>query len=100
MRVLGQFARPRNLACDDQGRLYVTDGAFSNLQIFTAEGELLLAIGRGSKRDLPGCYGLISGVAVDETGRLYVADQLFSKVEVIRHLTDAEGKALKDSVKS
>jgi DNA-binding beta-propeller fold protein YncE len=91
---LGQFARPRNLACDDDGRLYVTDGAFGNVQIFSPEGALLLAIGRGSRRDLPGCYGLISGVAVDETGRLYVADQLFSKVEVIRRLSEQEGRKL------
>jgi DNA-binding beta-propeller fold protein YncE len=91
---LGQFARPRNLACDDEGRLYVTDGAFGNLQIFTPAGELLLAIGRGSRRDLPGCYGLISGVAVDETGRIYVADQLFSKVEVIRRVGEQEGRKL------
>ncbi|MEJ8836427.1 6-bladed beta-propeller [Ramlibacter sp. AN1133] len=91
---LGHFARPRNLACDDDGRLYVTDGAFGNVQIFTPEGELLLAIGRGSRRDLPGCYGLISGVAVDETGRIYVADQLFSKVEVIRRLSEQEGRKL------
>ena len=94
---LGQFARPRNLACDDEGRLYVTDGAFGNVQIFTPEGELLLAIGRGSRRDLPGCYGLISGVAVDETGRIYVADQLFSKVEVIRRLGEPEGRKLQQA---
>jgi len=94
---LGQFARPRNLACDDEGRLYVTDGAFGNLQIFTPAGELLLAIGRGSRRDLPGCYGLISGVAVDETGRIYLADQLFSKVEVLRRLSEREGLRLQQA---
>lgn len=94
---LGQFARPRNLACDDDGRLYVTDGAFGNLQIFTPAGELLLAVGRGSRRDLPGCYGLISGVAVDETGRIYLADQLFSKVEVIRRVPEQEGRRLQQA---
>jgi DNA-binding beta-propeller fold protein YncE len=93
---LGQFARPRNLACDDEGRLYVTDGAFGNVQIFSPEGELLLAVGRGSRKDLPGCYGLLSSVAVDETGRIYVADQLFSKVEVIRRLTEQEGRRLQE----
>jgi DNA-binding beta-propeller fold protein YncE len=92
--ALGQFARPRNLACDEEGRLYVSDGSFGNVQIFTPEGRLLLALGRSSRKDLPGRYGLISGVAVDETGRLYVADQLFSKVEVIRALSDQEGRAL------
>ena len=89
--ALGQFARPRALACDDEGRLYVTDGAFGNVQIFTDRGELLLAIGQSGRRDLPGRYGVISGVAVD-TGRIYVVDQLFAKIEVIRRLTEQEGR--------
>jgi len=92
--ALGQFARPRALACDDEGRLYVTDGAFGNVQIFTDRGELLLAIGQSGRRDLPGRYGVISGVAVDNTGRIYVVDQLFAKIEVIRRLTEQEGRAL------
>lgn len=91
---LGQFARPRGLACDDEGRLYVTDGAFGNVQVFNENGELLLVIGRGSRRDLPGRYGVIAGVAVDNSGRLYVVDQLFTKVEVIRRLSEQEGQAL------
>jgi DNA-binding beta-propeller fold protein YncE len=91
---LGQFARPRALACDDEGRLYVTDGAFGNVQIFSETGELLLAIGRGSKRDLPGRYGVIMGVAVDNSGRIYLVDQLFNKVEVIRRVSEQEGRAL------
>lgn len=91
---LGQFARPRGLASDDEGRLYVTDGAFGNVQIFSERGELLLAIGRGSRRDLPGRYGVISGVAVDNTGRIYIVDQLFAKVEVIRRVSEQEGQAL------
>ena len=90
--ALGQFARPRALACDDEGRLYVTDGAFGNVQIFTDRGELLLAIGQSGRRDLPGRYGVISGVAVDNTGRIYVVDQLFAKIEVIRRLTEQEGR--------
>ena len=91
---LGQFARPRALASDDEGRLYVSDGAFGNVQIFTDRGELLLAIGQGSRRDLPGRYGVISGVAVDNSGRIYIVDQLFAKVEVIRRLSEKEGQAL------
>jgi DNA-binding beta-propeller fold protein YncE len=91
---LGQFARPRGLASDDEGRLYVSDGAFGNVQIFSRQGELLLAIGQGSRRDLPGRYGVISGVAVDNSGRIYIVDQLFAKVEVIRRLSEKEGQAL------
>jgi hypothetical protein len=37
---------------------------------------------------------LLTGVAIDETGRVYLVDQLFGKVEVIRKLTEAEGRKL------
>ncbi len=37
---------------------------------------------------------MINGIAVDETGRVYVVDQLFNKVEVIRRLSDSEGKKM------
>lgn len=92
---LGRFARPRALACDAEGRLYVTDGAFGNLQVFTPAGELLITIGRGDTRDLPGRYGLLTGVAVDETGRVYLVDQLFGKVEILRRLSESEGRRLR-----
>ena len=64
------------------------------MQVFTPRGELLISLGRGDKRDRPGRYGLLTGVAIDETGRLYLVDQLFGKVDVIRKLTEAEGRKL------
>jgi hypothetical protein len=91
---LGQFARPRGIACDADGRLFVSDAAFGNVQVFTETGELLLGVGRGDKRDVPGRYGLLTGIAIDETDRLYLVDQLFAKVEVIRRLGEAEGRSI------
>lgn len=90
----GKLARPRGIAVDDEGNIYITDAAFNNFQIFNSAGQLLLAIGESSKESHPGRYGLINGIAVDETGRVYVVDQLFNKVEVIRRLSDSEGKKM------
>ncbi len=90
----GKLARPRGLAVDRQGNVYVSDASFNNIQIFDAKGQLLLAIGQLSRSDVPGRYGLVSGIAVDETGRIYIADQLFNKVEVVRPLKDFEADVL------
>lgn len=89
---LGQLARPRGLAVDREGLVYVSDAAFCNVQVFRADGALLLAIGGRAERDEPGRYLLPSKVTVDDTGRLYVVDQFLHKVEVIRRLSDAEGQ--------
>jgi len=80
----GQFARPREIAIDRAGNVYVSDAAFGNLQIFSAQGEVLLFIGARAERDAPARYMLPAGIAVDEDGRIYLADQFFRKVDVFR----------------
>lgn len=90
----GNFARPRGIAVDKEGNIYVADASFGNFQVFNSEGLLLLAVGRLGRTDQPGRYGLLAGIAVDETGRVYLADQLFNKVEVIRKLSEEEGRRL------
>jgi len=95
----GSFARPRGIAVDDDGLVYVSDAGFNNIQIFNPEGQLLLTIGQGSLVSNPGQYGMLSGIAVDELGKIYVVDQLFDKVEVIRRLSDSEGKQILEKSK-
>ena len=90
----GDLARPRGIAVDKDSNVYVTDAAFSNVQVFNAQGQLLLAMGTLGDTDVKGVYGLMGGVAVDETGRVYLLDQLFNKLDVIRRLSDEEGKRL------
>ena len=37
----GQFSKPKGIAVDSEGHIYVVDSAFNNIQIFDAEGKLL-----------------------------------------------------------
>ena len=90
----GDLARPRGIAVDSDSNVYVTDAAFSNVQVFNAQGQLLLAMGNLGDTDVKGIYALMGGVAVDETGRVYLLDQVFNKLDVIRRLSDEEGKQL------
>jgi DNA-binding beta-propeller fold protein YncE len=80
----GQFARPKEVAVDREGNVYVVDAAFGNFQIFNPEGDLLLFVGERNERDGPARYMLPSGIAVDEDGRVYVVDQWFRKIDVYR----------------
>lgn len=41
----GSFTRPKGLAVDREENLYVVDAAFENVQIFNAEGKLLMYFG-------------------------------------------------------
>jgi DNA-binding beta-propeller fold protein YncE len=93
----GQFARPRGIAADRDGLVYVTDASFGNVQVFDPQGRLLVALGERTAADAPAGFALPAGVAVDEGGRVYVVDQFFRKVEVLRRLSDAEGRPLVDA---
>jgi hypothetical protein len=42
---LGQFVRPKGIACDKDNYLYVTDAGFENVQIFNTDARLLMFFG-------------------------------------------------------
>ncbi len=49
-KALGRFARPKGVAVDRAGRIYVTDAAFENIQVFSDDGKLLLFFGEPGSR--------------------------------------------------
>lgn len=59
----GQFARPKGIAMDRAGRLYVGDAAFQNVQVFDNAGRILMAFGQpvGDSQGL----NLPAGIAID-----------------------------------
>lgn len=62
----GTFARPKGIALDREGRLYAVDAAFANVQLFNANGRLLMWFGHFGKTGLdPGDLFLPAKVAVD-----------------------------------
>jgi DNA-binding beta-propeller fold protein YncE len=64
-REMGDFTRPKGIAADKDGNLYVVDAAFENIQLFNSRGELLMNFG-GTYAG-PGGMWLPAGVAVDYT---------------------------------
>jgi DNA-binding beta-propeller fold protein YncE len=62
-RGFGMFIRPKGIAVDRDGILYVVDAGFHNVQMFNDEGEVLMFFGGPS--DDPGAMYLPAKVTVD-----------------------------------
>lgn len=81
----GQFARPRGVAVDRDGIVYVVDAAFQNVQLFDRQGRLLTFIGGPSNN--PGSMTLPAKVILDydhlDRFRRYVAPGLDLKYLIL-----------------
>lgn len=74
----GQFSRPRGIAVDDAGHLYVADTGNSRIQKFDADGNFIWDF--GTYGDGEGEFKAPHGVAVDAAGNIYVSDATSQKL--------------------
>ncbi len=75
----GEFERPRAIAIDAQGEVYVADFGNDRIEKFSANGALLTQWGVRGGRD--GRLRGPTGVAVDGRGDVYVVDNGNNRVE-------------------
>jgi len=69
---LGKFARPKGIAVDKQGHMYVVDSAFENVQIFNKKGKLMLFFGGAG--DNPDSINLPTDIYLDYDNVKYFQD--------------------------
>ena len=84
------FDKPKGVALDSFGNVYVVDSSWANVQIFGPEGDLLLFFGgRGS---YPGLLRNPTGIAVSTaTDTIFVADYLNRRLSVYRLVNTGPG---------
>ncbi len=79
----GAFARPKGIAVDARGNIYVVDALFDNIQVFSPEGRLLLVIGSAGRE----AGQFWSPAGIDIAGDLiYVADTFNHRIQILRIL--------------
>ena len=79
----GCFARPKGIAVNGDGHVYVMDNLFDNLQIFDSEGRILLAVG-GSGQNR-GEFWSPGGIdIVDDT--IFIADTYNNRIQILHYL--------------
>jgi DNA-binding beta-propeller fold protein YncE len=81
---VGNLVRPKGVASDDEGNVYVVESMHDTLLVFDLQGRLLLSIG-GTGSDV-GKFYLPAGVWVDARNRIYVADMFNGRIVVFQFL--------------
>jgi DNA-binding beta-propeller fold protein YncE len=79
----GTFARPKGVAVDARGNIYVVDGLFDNIQVFSPTGKLLLVI--GSAGSGIGQFWSPAGISIDGD-LIYIADTFNHRIQILRAL--------------
>jgi sugar lactone lactonase YvrE len=80
----GYFSQPKGIAIDQQDHLWVIDANFETVQIFDANGRLLLDF--GSEGRGPGEFWLPAGIFIDQASRVWVADSYNRRVQVFQYV--------------
>ena len=81
----GDLNRPKGVAVDGEGHVYVVEGLHDVVQIFDSEGHFLLSFGEPGHGD--GEFWLATGIAI-VGDRIYVADSSNGRVEVFDYLRE------------
>jgi DNA-binding beta-propeller fold protein YncE len=83
---VGNMPRPKGIAADQDGNIYVVESYFDYLLIFNDAGQLLLPIG-GTGSGV-GQFYQPGGVWIDQRDRIYVADTFNGRIVVLQFLKE------------
>ncbi|MCW3491151.1 6-bladed beta-propeller [Dethiobacter alkaliphilus] len=81
----GELNYPNGLAVGNDGRIYVADTNNSRIQVFTSEGEFLIAWQKevGSSTSI---FSAPMNISLDKNNNLYVADAVSNRIVVLNQL--------------
>ena len=82
---VGNLVRPKGVAVDEEGNVYVVESYYDHLLVFNRRGEFLMPIGGGAGKNI-GQYYLPSGVWVDAQNRIFLADTFNGRAVVFQFL--------------
>jgi DNA-binding beta-propeller fold protein YncE len=89
----GYFARPKGVAIDSDGHIWVADGQQDRVQVFNQQAQLLITFGGHGL--LPGQFQGLVGIATDKNNRVFTSEMYPGRVQQFRYVTDAEAEQLR-----
>jgi DNA-binding beta-propeller fold protein YncE len=81
---VGNFSRPKGIALDSDGNVYVSESYYDYLLIYNQQGELLMSIGGSGPS--AGQFSQPTGIWVDDRDRVFVSDMLNGRISMFQYL--------------
>lgn len=78
----GEMFRPKGVAVDKKGRVYVTDSYMDVIQVFDDQADFQYVLGNGSKKIQR--FTSPASIFIDDNNRLYVVEVLENRVGVYK----------------
>ena len=82
--VVGNLVRPKGVAVDGEGNVYVIESYYDSLLVFDAQGQLLMSM--GGHGTATGRFYLPAGLWVDGRNRVHIADMFNGRVVLFQFL--------------
>jgi DNA-binding beta-propeller fold protein YncE len=86
----GTFSRPKGVASDSDGNIYVIDALFDNIQVFDRQGRLLMDFGEHGNGI--GAFWLPTAIYIDPNDSIYVSDSGNRRIQVFQYLKENVAK--------
>lgn len=84
---VGNLVRPKGVAVDSEGNIYVVESYYDRLLVFDKHGNFLMPLGNtGGSAQETGRFYLPAGVWVDSRNRVFVADMFNGRVVLFQFL--------------
>ncbi|OUS27995.1 hypothetical protein A9Q98_08585 [Thalassotalea sp. 42_200_T64] len=83
---IGDLMRPKGVAADSAGNIYIVESYFDHLLIYNSNGEFLMPL--GGTGFSPGEFYLPAGIWIDAKDRVFIADMMNGRVSVFQFLGD------------
>jgi len=80
---LGAIFRPKGVAVDSEGDLYLVDGQWGKVQVFNRQGQLLYYF--GAQGTHAGEFQLPEGLYIDHEDRIFVVDSFNRRVQIFHY---------------
>jgi sugar lactone lactonase YvrE len=74
--------RPKAIAIDSEGHIYLVEGEWGLVQVFNRQGQLLYNFGNGTGF---GSFRLPSGLFIDRDDRVYLVDSYNRRVQIFQY---------------